>query len=164
MIEMQLGGLGFDPKNMSPIVLLRDPEERNFLPIWIGMFEAAAIAMELQSFKSPRPMTHDLLSTIIQFLEGTVKRVVVNDIVDNTFYASIEIVKKGSDEVVKVDSRPSDAIAVAVRTKAPIFVSESVMLTAKMVNSEKDEEETKKFKDFIDNINPDDFNKYLDSR
>ena len=164
MVEMHLGGLGFDPKNMSPIVLLRDPEERNFLPIWIGMFEAAAIAMELQEFKSPRPMTHDLLTSIVKVLDGSVKRIVINEIVDNTFYANVEVVRKGQEEVVEIDARPSDAIAIAVRMKVPIFVSESVMVTAKMVNSEKDEEETKKFKDFVDNINPDDFSKYLDSR
>ncbi len=163
MIEMQLGGLGFDPKNMSPIVLLRDAEERNFLPIWIGMFEAAAIAMELQDFKPPRPMTHDLLVKLISILKSKVVRIIINEIVDNTFYAIIEI-KTETDELIKIDSRPSDAIALAVRTSAPLFVSESVMLKAKMVNAEKDEEETKKFKEFIDNINPEDFSKYFDNR
>lgn len=162
---MHLGGLGFDPKNMSPIVLLRDTEERNFLPIWIGMFEAAAIAMELQEFKPPRPMTHDLVTKIIGELKGKVKRVVINEIVENTFYAIIELTRDGdSKELIKIDSRPSDAIAIAVRTGAAIFVSESVMMKAKMVNPEKDEEEQKDFKDFIDNINPEDFQKYLDSR
>ncbi len=164
MVEMQLGGLGFDPKNMSPIVLLKDLEERNFLPIWIGMFEAAAIAMELQEFKSPRPMTHDLITKILTELGGKVERIVISQIVDNTFYAIIEIKSKYETDILKIDARPSDAIAVAVRSKVPIFVSESVMIKAKMVNSEKDEEETKKFKDFIDNINPDDFSKYLDQR
>ena len=85
MVEMQLGGLGFDPKNMSPIVLLRDIEERNFLPIWIGMFEAAAIAMELQDFKPPRPMTHDLLIKFCTSLGATIERVVINEINENTF-------------------------------------------------------------------------------
>lgn len=164
MIEMQLGGLGFDPKNMSPIVLLRDNEERNFLPIWIGMFEAAAIAMELQEFKSPRPMTHDLLTTIVKELNGHVKQIVISEIVENTFYAIIEVISNQSDTVINIDARPSDAIAIAVRTKVPIFVSESVMQKAKMVNSDKDEKETKEFKAFIDNINPDDFKKYLDKR
>ena len=164
MIEMQLGGLGFDPKNMSPIVLLRDMEERNFLPIWIGMFEAAAIAMELQDFSPPRPMTHDLLTKIIGELNGKVNKIIINEIVDNTFYAIIEVKAPDKEEIIKIDSRPSDAIALAVRTHVPIFVSEGVMIKAKMVNAEKDEEEAKKFKDFIDNINPDDFKKYLDSR
>jgi len=164
MIQMQLGGLGFDPKNMSPIVLLRDNEERNFLPIWIGMFEAAAIAMELQEFKAPRPMTHDLLTTIIEKLNGKMTRIIINDIVDNTFYAIIELQIAGSDKNLKIDARPSDAVALAVRTHAPIFVAESVMAKAKMVNTEKDEEETKQFKEFIENIKPDDFSKYLDAR
>lgn len=161
---MSLGGLGFDPKNMSPIVLLKDTEERNFLPIWIGMFEAAAIAMELQEFKPPRPMTHDLITKIISLLKGSIQKVIINEIVDNTFYAIIEIQSLGATETIKIDARPSDAIAIAVRAKSPIFVSEAVMMKAKMVNSEKDEEETKNFKDFIDNINPEDFSKYLDNR
>ena len=164
MIEMQLGGLGFDPKNMSPIVLLRDNEERNFLPIWIGMFEAAAIAMELQEFKPPRPMTHDLIPQMIKALDGSVGRVVINEIVDNTFFAIIELIVEGKDEPIQIDARPSDAIALAVRMKVPIFVSESVMVRAKMVNAEKDEEETEKFQSFIDNIKPDDFSKYIDER
>ncbi len=163
MIEMQLGGLGFDPKNMSPIVLLRDAEERNFLPIWIGMFEAAAIAMELQEFKPPRPMTHDLLTSMISVLGGRVVKVAISDIQDSTFFSTIEITLPDG-ELVKVDSRPSDAIAVAVRTRAPIFVSENVMLKAKMVNTEKDEEDTKKFQDFIESIKPEDFSKYFDER
>ena len=164
MIEMTLGGLGFDPKNMSPIVLLRDKEERNFLPIWIGMFEAAAIAMELQEFKPPRPMTHDLITKMIDSLNGKVEKIIISEIVENTFYAIIELKPAGKAKVLRIDSRPSDAIAVAVRTGVPIFVSEQVMMKAKMVNAEKDEEESKNFKDFIDNINPDDFSKYFDER
>lgn len=164
MIEMHLGGLGFDPKNMSPIVLLKDGEERNFLPIWIGMFEAAAIAMELQEFNPPRPMTHDLLTKVVDTLDAKINKVIINEIVENTFYAIIELTPKDASKSIKIDARPSDAIAVAVRTKAAIYVSESVMMKAKMVNAEKDEEETESFKNFIDNINPDDFSKYLDTR
>jgi uncharacterized protein len=164
MIEMHLGGLGFDPKNMSPIVLLRDNEERNFLPIWIGMFEAAAIAMELQDFKPPRPMTHDLLIKFCTSLGATIERVVINEINENTFFAVIELIKEGDEEKIKIDARPSDAIAVAVRTKVAIFVSESVMMKAKMVNTEKDEKETEKFNSFINNIKPEDFSQYFDSR
>ena len=163
MIQMNLGGLGFDPKNMSPIILLKDLEERNFLPIWIGMFEAASIAMELQDFKPPRPMTHDLLTSTIQQLSGKVKKIIITEIVENTFYATIEIENK-NNEIIEIDSRPSDAIAVAVRVKSPIYVTENVMAKAKMVNAEKDEEETKDFKNFIDNINPNDFQQYLDKQ
>ena len=160
---MQLGGLGFDPKNMSPIVLLRDAEERNFLPIWIGMFEAASIAMELQDFQPPRPMTHDLLTTIIKILKAKVTKIIINEIIENTFYAIIELESETGEEL-KIDARPSDAIAVAVRTKVSVYVTEAVMAKAKMVNSEKDEQETKEFKEFVDNINPNDFSKYFDAR
>jgi len=159
MIEMQIGGLGFDPRNMSPLVLLRDQEEMNFLPIWIGVFEAAAIAMELQGVQSPRPMTHDLLKNSIDSLGGKVKRIIINDIKEGTFYASIEVDTK-EGKTLSLDSRPSDAVALAIRAHAPIFVSEVVMMQAKLVNSEKDAEETKKFKDFIENLRPEDFTKY----
>jgi len=159
MIELQVGGLGFDPRNMSPLVLLRDPEEMNFLPIWIGIFEAAAIAMELQNAKPPRPMTHDLLKSFIEQLGGELQRVVINDIKEGTFYANIEV--KKDKKVLKIDARPSDAIALAVRAHIPILVSEVVMMQAKLVNAEKDEEETKKFKDFIQNMKPEDFTKYF---
>ena len=164
MIEMHLGGLGFDPKNMSPIVLLRDTEERNFLPIWIGMFEAAAIAMELQDFKPPRPMTHDLLIKFADNLCAKIDRVVINEINDNTFFAVVDLIKEENSEKIRIDARPSDAIAIAVRSKSRIFVSESVMMKAKMVNAEKDEKETEKFNSFIDNIKPEDFSSYFDSR
>jgi len=191
MIEMQLGGLGFDPRNMSPIILLRDNEEKNFLPIWIGMFEAAAIAMELQEFKPPRPMTHDLLVGVIDIMGGAVDRIVISEIKDDTFYSSIDLIAPSSSlnlesldaniisdandvekddnedsdtEIIRLDARPSDAIAIAVRTNAPIFVSEQVMYKAKMVNAEKDQEETQKFKDFIENANPEDFEKYYNQK
>ena len=158
MIEMQVGGLGFDPRNLSPLVLLRDPEEMNFLPIWIGIFEAAAIAMELQNVQPPRPMTHDLLKNTIEKLGGEIKKVVISDIKEGTFYAVIEVEKEGKK--ISFDARPSDAIALAVRSHVPIFVSEKVMMQAKLVNAEKDAEETKKFKEFIENMKPEDFTKY----
>ena len=158
MIEMQVGGLGFDPRNLSPLVLLRDEEEMNFLPIWIGIFEAAAIAMELQNVKPPRPMTHDLLREAIELLGGEIKRVVITDVKENVFFAAVEIEKE--KKVINLDARPSDAIALAVRSHVPIYVSEVVMMQAKLVNAEKDAEETKKFKDFIQNMRPEDFTKY----
>ncbi len=155
---MAIGGLGFDPRNMSPLVLLRDQEELNFLPIWIGVFEAAAIAMELQNVKPPRPMTHDLIIETIKQLGGVVEKIVVTDIKEGTFFSVIEI--KKDDKVIKIDARPSDAIAVAVRSRVPILVSEVVMMQAKLVNSEKDAAETKKFKDFIADLKPEDFTKF----
>ena len=161
MIEMELSGLGFDPRNMSPIVLLKDKDERNFLPIWIGMFEAAAIAMQLQDFQPPRPMTHDLIVSIFEQLNGSVERIVISDIKEDTFYSVIEVRVKEQKETLKIDCRPSDAIAVAVRVNVPIFVAETVMMKAKMVNQEKDKEETEKFKEFINNIRPEDFEQYF---
>ena len=158
MIELQVGGLGFDPRNMSPLVLLRDQDELNFLPIWIGIFEAAAIAMELQNVKPPRPMTHDLLKGAISGLGGKIRRIVINDMKEGTFFATVEVDKDG--KLIKLDSRPSDAIALAVRAHVPIMVSEVVMMHAKLVNAEKDAEETKKFKEFIENMKPEDFTKY----
>lgn len=158
MIEMQVGGLGFDPRNLSPLVLLRDPEEMNFLPIWIGIFEAAAIAMELQNVKPPRPMTHDLLKQFIEKLGAKTQKIVISDVKEGVFYATIEVEKDGKK--ISMDARPSDAIALAVRSQVPIFVSEVVMMQAKLVNAEKDAEETKKFKEFIQNMKPEDFTKY----
>lgn len=161
MIEMELSGLGFDPRNMSPIVLLKDKDERNFLPIWIGMFEAAAIAMQLQEFQPPRPMTHDLIVSVFEQLHGTVERVVISDIKEDTFYSVLEVRVKDQKETLKIDCRPSDAIAVAVRVNVPIYVGESVMMKAKMVNQEKDKEESAKFQEFINNIRPEDFEQYF---
>ena len=159
MIQMEVGGLGFDPRNLSPLVLLRDHDEMNFLPIWIGIFEAASIAMEMQGLHPPRPMTHDLLRSTIDKFNAKVTRIVISDVKEGTFYAVIEI-EKENGEKISIDSRPSDAIALAIRTQSPIFVSEVVMMQAKLVNAEKDAEETKKFKDFIDNMKPEDFTKY----
>lgn len=159
MIEMQIGGLGFDPRNLSPIVLLRDPEDMNFLPIWIGVFEAASIAMELQGVSPPRPMTHDLLKSAIEIFGGKLRKIIINDVKDGTFFALVEVENK-EGKVLNLDARPSDAIALAVRSHIPVYVSEGVMMQAKLVNSEKDAEETKKFKEFIDNLKPEDFTKY----
>ncbi|MDI6731379.1 MAG: bifunctional nuclease family protein [Candidatus Margulisbacteria bacterium] len=158
MIELQISGLGFDPKNMSPMVLLRDTADINFLPIWIGIFEAASIAMEMQGVKPPRPMTHDLLKTAIEKMGGIFQRILISEIRDGTFFANIEVEKDGKK--LSFDARPSDAIALAVRTRMPIMVSEQVMMQAKLVNAEKDEEETRKFKDFINNMRPEDFTKF----
>ena len=159
MIQMEIGGLGFDPRNLSPLILLRDSEEMNFLPIWIGIFEAAAIAMELQGLKPPRPMTHDLLRATLEQFGAKVNRIIINDIKEGTFYAVIEVENKDGKKM-SIDARPSDAIAIAVRTHSPIFVSEVVMMQAKLVNAEKDAEETKKFREFIENLKPEDFTKF----
>ena len=159
MIQMEVGGLGFDPRNFSPLVLLKDKEEINFLPIWIGIFEATAIVMEMQGVKPPRPMTHDLLKDIFDKFSAKLQRVVINDVKEGTFFAVIELEDK-ENKKISFDSRPSDAIALAVRTGMPIFVSEVVMMQSKLVNAEKDAEETQKFKEFLDNMRPEDFTQY----
>ena len=160
MINLTVGGLGFDPRNLSPLVLLRDADELNFLPIWIGVFEAASIAMVLHGVTPPRPMTHDLIKEVIDRAGGQVSRVVINDVKEGTFFAQIELTFKDGKKTV-IDARPSDAIALALRTQSPIFVAETVMMQAKLVNSEKDAEETKKFKDFLQDMRPEDFTKYF---
>lgn len=159
MIQMSVGGLGFDPRNLSPLVLLRDQEEMNFLPIWIGIFEAASIAMVLQGVAPPRPMTHDMLKEVIDKTGAKLSRIIINDVKENTFFALAELMTKENQKIT-IDCRPSDAIALAVRFDAPIFVAEPVMVKAKLVNSEKDAEESRKFKDFVDNLKPEDFTKY----
>jgi uncharacterized protein len=156
---MEVGGLGFDPRNLSPLVLLKDHEDLNYLPIWIGIFEAASIAMEMQGLHPPRPMTHDLIKSTIDKLGAKLIRVVVNDVKEGTFYAILEM-ENNKGEKISIDSRPSDAIALAIRTGSPIYVSEVVMMQAKLVNAEKDAEETKKFKEFLTNLKPEDFTKY----
>jgi len=159
MIQMEVGGLGFDPRNLSPLVLLRDQDDMNFLPIWIGIFEAASIAMEMQGLHPPRPMTHDLIKSVIDSFKAKVNKIIINEVKEGTFYAIVEV-EKDNGEKISVDARPSDAIALAIRASAPIFVSEVVMMQAKLVNAEKDAEETKKFKEFIANLKPEDFTKY----
>ncbi len=159
MIPMEVGGIGFDPRNFSPLVLLKDKDELNFLPIWIGIFEATAIAMEMQGVTPPRPMTHDLVKDMLDKLGAKITKVVISDVKEGTFFANIEMTDKEGKNLV-LESRPSDAIALAVRFGAPLFVAEVVMMQSKLVNSEKDAEETQKFKDFIDNMRPEDFNQY----
>lgn len=158
MIQMSVGGLGFDPRNLSPMILLRDPEEMNFLPIWIGIFEAASIALVLQGIRPPRPMTHDLLKEVILKSGYNLNRIIISEIRDGTFFSVIELMK--GEQKVTVDARPSDAIALAMRAETPIFVSENVMLQAKLVNADRDAEEARKFKEFVSNLKPEDFTKY----
>lgn len=156
---MAIGGLGFDPRNLSPVVLLKDQEELNFLPIWIGVFEAASIAMVLQGITPPRPMTHDLLKNTIDNLHGKVDRIVITDVKEGTFFSSIEVTDSANKKIA-IDARPSDSIALSLRVDAPIFVSEQVMMQAKLVNAERDAEEAQKFKQFIENLKPEDFTRF----
>lgn len=131
MIEMKVKGLTLDPQTNVPIVILSETEGERALPIWVGIFEAHAIAREIESFETPRPMTHDLIKNIINDLHGRVDRILINDLKDNTFFAEIHLSVNASDLVV--DSRPSDAIAVALRMDSPIFVEEKVLDEAKSI-------------------------------
>ena len=161
MIEMKVEGLTLDPLTNMPIIILKDLSRDKALPIWVGYFEANAIALEIEKINTPRPMTHDLLSSMISSLQAKVKHVLVNDLKDNTFFAVISVVQNGSD--MTIDSRPSDAIALALRTNSPIFVEEKVIEAAKSLDLPDPDKirsaEKQQWKDWITNIKPQDFGK-----
>jgi uncharacterized protein len=155
MIEMELTGVRVELPTNQPIVLLREREGERYLPIWIGAAEAAAIALSLQGVATPRPMTHDLLKNILEDLSVQVQRIVVTELRDSTFFATIEL--KRLDESFEISARPSDAIALAVRTSTPIFASEDVLSEASILIPGDEEEEVEKFREFLDNVSPEDF-------
>ena len=156
--KMVVYGVSFDVSNKQPIVLLKTEEGNRYLPIWIGHPEAAAILMKLQNAELPRPMTHDLLMSILGHLEAKLERVLVTELRDNTFYAIINL-QTGAGKM-DVDSRPSDAIALAVRADAPIFAS-TELLDSSGIEFEQEVEDAedvvKEFRDFLDHISPEDF-------
>jgi len=158
LIKMTVRGIALDPITNMPIIILKDPDERRALPIWVGIFEANAIALELEKVSTPRPMTHDLLKNILEGLGITVKQIIVNDLKENTFYAMIELNHNGG--VITIDARPSDAIALALRVNAPIFVTEKVVTQAKNIEVSEEKEETDKWKEWLENLKPEDFGKY----
>ena len=151
-VEMKVKFLTFDSTSNGFVVLLMDLGNKTGLPIWIGPFEANAIAMKLKKIGSQRPMTHDLIHSILSNLESKVIKIVVNDLKENTYYALIYLNRKG-DEIV-IDSRPSDAIAIALAVDAPIFVSDQVIEKAKTIDMEKEGDQ---LKEWLENLNPDDF-------
>jgi uncharacterized protein len=151
-VEMKVKFLTFDSTSNGFVVLLMDLSNKTGLPIWIGPFEANAIAMKLKKIGSQRPMTHDLIHSILNNLESRVIKIVVNDLKENTYYALIYLNRKG-DEIV-IDSRPSDAIAIALAVDAPIFVSDQVIEKAKTIDMEKEGDQ---LKEWLENLNPDDF-------
>jgi uncharacterized protein len=156
LIEMTLAGVRIELPTNSPIVLLREASGERFLPIWIGQPEAAAIAIALQGVVTPRPMTHDLMKNILEDLSVAVAKIVVTELRDSTFYATIEL-HRNSDRY-EVSSRPSDAIALAVRLSVPIFANEEVLEEASILIPGEEEEEVEKFREFLDNVTPEDFN------
>lgn len=158
LIRMTVRGIALDPITNMPIIILKDAEEKRALPIWVGIFEANAIALELEKIATPRPMTHDLIKNILDGLGATVQQIVVNDLKDNTFFAVIEVSYNGN--VVNIDSRPSDAIALALRVNAPIYVTEKVVSKAKRIDIAEDKEDSDRWKEWLENLKPEDFGKY----
>lgn len=158
-IEMKVEGITLDPVTNMPIIVLKDMEGKRALPIWVGIFEANAIALEMEKIATPRPMTHDLIKNIFDGVEATVNYVCVNDLKDNTFYAVISLMVAGTE--VSIDSRPSDAIAVALRMRAPILVAQKVIEEARSFDITADGAigESDQWKNWLDNIKPSDFGK-----
>jgi uncharacterized protein len=157
-IEMTIKGLMVDPITNMPIVILRDTEGQKVLPIWVGIFEANAIALQIENIATPRPMTHDLLKNVIGDLHATVQKIVVCDLKENTFFALVYLTVNGDS--VAVDARPSDAIALALRARAPIFVEESVIENAKTVDFGSDKPDADRLQKWLESLDPDELGKY----
>ncbi len=155
MIEMKVNGLAIDGASKMPVVILTDSEEKFFLPIWIGVYEADAILIALEDITTPRPMPHELISNIFNTLNIKVDRIIINEIKDNTFFAKIHLVME--EKEYEIDSRPSDAIAIALRTGASIFVTEKVITEATVTDKEKCKREIEEFKEFLKTAKPSDF-------
>ncbi|MEX2275430.1 MAG: bifunctional nuclease family protein [Actinomycetota bacterium] len=156
MIEMDLAGVRVELPTNQPIVLLKERAGERYLPIWIGASEAAAIALSLQGVVTPRPMTHDLMKDMLDELAVGVSKILITELREGTFYATIEMSRNGSS--YELSSRPSDAIALAVRLSVPIFAAEDVLTEASILIPDGDEEEeVEKFREFLDQVNPEDF-------
>ena len=158
MIEMNIKGLMVDPITNMPIIILRDPEGQKVLPIWVGVFEANAIALQIENVTTPRPMTHDLLRNVIQDLKADILKIVVSDLKENTFYALIHLQVNG--EPLAVDARPSDAIALALRARAPIYVEDRVIDHAKTIDFAPDKGDAERLQKWLESLDPDDMGKY----
>jgi uncharacterized protein len=157
-VEMRIKGLMLDPVTNMPIIILSDVEGQRILPIWVGFFEANAIALQMENVATPRPMTHDLLKNVISGLNATVKKILVNNLSDNTFYALIYLEMNG--ETLAIDSRPSDAIALALRMKSPIFVDEEVIQKAKSIEGTRDLSDSESLQRWLENLRPEELGKY----
>ena len=157
-IRMQIKGLMLDPSSKLPIVILRDDDSRYLLPIWIGVFEANAIALRVEEIETPRPMTHDLLQSALTEVGVQVEKVLISDLQENTFYAMIYLRHNG--EQLTLDSRPSDAIALALRAEAPIFVLPEVLHSAKSLDMTESLEDDDRLKKWLEDVDPDELGKY----
>jgi len=152
---MKVKVVGLDQNNMVPVVIITDRDEKGFIPIVIGPAEAGAISEGLEGKRRPRPMTHDLIKNLIDTLHAKVDRIIIHDLRDETYYAHICL--KTSEGEVEVDARPSDAIALALRTDAPIFVSEEVAARALQVNQPQEDDDMEEFRKFLESVTPEDF-------
>ncbi len=157
-LRMEIKGLMLDPASNVPIVILRDEESDVFLPIWIGVFEANAIALRIEGVEPPRPMTHDLLLATLTHLGAAIERIVISDLRDSTFFARIHLDRGGTK--MTLDSRPSDAIALALRADAPIFVLRAVLEKAHAVDHSHEATEEEKIRKMLEELGPEDLGKY----
>ena len=154
LVEMSIKGLMMDPVTNVPIVLLRDADNQRVLPIWVGPVEANAIALQIENVAPPRPMTHDLLRNLLTELGATLTRVLITDLRESTFYAYLELHRGG--EVLLLDARPSDALALSLRTKAPIFVNAEVLEQARSVEISSDQADQERLQRWLESLDPDD--------
>jgi bifunctional DNase/RNase len=157
-LQVEIKGLMLDPSSNVPIVILRDISSQLFLPIWIGVFEANAIALRLEGVEPPRPMTHDLLRSVLEQLGGRIEKIVISDLKESTFFALIHV--QNHDRKVEIDARPSDAIALAIRTDSPIFVLRSVLDKAQAVDLAAEATDEDKLKKWLEEISPDELGKW----
>jgi uncharacterized protein len=157
-VEMKIRGLMVDPVTNMPIVVLKGVSGNAVLPIWVGVYEANAIALEIEKVPTPRPMTHDLIRNLLFGLETGVKKIVVNDLKDDTFFAVIWLERDG--EMISVDSRPSDALAIALRLDCPIYVDETVLKTSKAVAAVSEAGSNEELRRWLENLNDEDLGRY----
>lgn len=157
-VEMKIRGLMMDPVTNMPIVILKDVNGASVLPIWVGIYEANAIALEIEKVSTPRPMTHDLIKNLLNGLEAQVRRVVVSDLRDDTFYAIIWLERDG--QTLSIDSRPSDALALALRVDCPIYVEDQVLKSSKIASAVTDKVSNDELKKWLENLNDDDIGRY----
>ena len=157
-VEMKIRGLMMDPVTNMPIVILRDVQGSTVLPIWVGVYEANAIALEIEKVSTPRPMTHDLIKTLLLGLNAALRKVVVSELKDDTFYAVIWLDRDG--DLISVDSRPSDALALALRLDCPIYVEESVLKSSKVASTVSDKATNDELRRMLEGLNDEDFGRY----
>jgi bifunctional DNase/RNase len=157
-VEMKIRGLMMDPVTNMPIVILKDVNGSALLPIWVGIYEANAIALEIEKVSTPRPMTHDLIKSLLLGLSTGIRKVVVNDLKDDTFYALIWLERNG--ELISVDSRPSDALALALRLDCPIYVEEEVLKSSKLTGAVSDKVNNEELRKWLENLNDEDLGRY----